>query len=545
MAVAMILSMAMPAIADDHTNHTITINENNSGHTYVAYQIFAGAVETGNNSDPVLSNIKWGSGIDWDAERGGLNFIQALQSINKNPDYHTLYASVATTAGDETAANIIAGAVADVLEKTPRPEHGLAFAKVANEYLTSVQGTSTYSNGKHTITGLADGYYLVKEINTQNLVGTTATAYLMTLVDDAEVTPKIGTVSIEHKVLDAAKNRYNVADHNIADSVRFEVTSRVPDMFHLYDTFAMDFVIDLGEYFEYDSSNAVAVTITSGSNTTDLADDKFTIDAPSGDDNILTVSISNLKDLGTTVLADYYVEVEYSAKLRDTEVLGNGTAADKGNVVTAHIEYTSAPYSTEKAKTVDAKAAVFTYQLKLFKKDGKQSGNVGLAGAEFILYRGEGNSIMYLVGDIDEGSEETTVTVTGWDANKENATSVTSPASGYIVFKGLDALVYHLEEIEAPEQYDAITTAMRFNISAALDDANYEVDALSVTAPGGIVEDGDIATGEVAVTVVNNPGNTLPSTGGMGTTLFYVIGSILVMGALVMLITKKRMAAEN
>ena len=140
--------------------------------------------------------------------------------------------------------------------------------------------------------------------------------------------------------------------------------------------------------------------------------------------------------------------------------------------------------------------------------------------------------------------------VTGWADTEETGSKLTSDANGLFKVIGLDDGTYHLKETKAPAGYNLLTNDITVVITAATTngqswtdgDAAKALTALSVTADGknGSVDDNK---GIGSITIANNKGATLPSTGGMGTTLFYVLGSILVLGAVVLLVSKKRMNA--
>ena len=130
-------------------------------------------------------------------------------------------------------------------------------------------------------------------------------------------------------------------------------------------------------------------------------------------------------------------------------------------------------------------------------------------------------------------------------------TTLTSGADGKFVIAGLDAGSYYLRETKAPAGYNLLKNDISVTITATLDKSenNPALTELKLsvkddkTGAEATESNGSVDTGIVATNVVNNSGTELPSTGGMGTTIFYVLGSILVIGAVVLLITKKRMSA--
>ena len=550
LAIAVMFSLAVPVMAEEHTNHVITIATNENGHTFEAYEIFDGEVQTSTGEDPVLVNVKWGAGIDWDNPVGGKTLLEALQSSSLNPHYYSKYTSIAGVDGTRTEDDV-AKDIAAALANTSTAEHGLAFAKLAGKYLTTEQGTSKkYKSGadvaddvtdfdEYRISPLTDGYYLVKEADATEFDGETATLYMMSLVDNATVYLKAGKVTVTNQVLEVNGNNYNALDFYIGDIILFEAAGKVPERFNQYDSFSMSFVISFGDKFYYEDSynSEITAEVVGGGTTKTVTPTSKSYDSGN---NTLTVSFDNIKALGATVLADYTLEVKYPAKLMDNAVPGNH--GGNGNEVSVHIVYTRDPYTNDTETTVEAEASVFTYQLDLFKKNGKVTGNEGLADAEFVIYRGDSSSPLFAKGTKStDANGNNVLTINEWVSGENNATKVTSPSNGHIIFKGLDNAIYHLRETAAPNTFNKLEEDVRVNVQAVINQDNRTVASISVNQGGGASVDGDADKGTVNTTVVNQPGQTLPSTGGIGTTIFYVVGGILVAGAAVLLITRKRM----
>ena len=125
---------------------------------------------------------------------------------------------------------------------------------------------------------------------------------------------------------------------------------------------------------------------------------------------------------------------------------------------------------------------------------------------------------------------------------------MTTNSEGLIKVAGLDDGIYYIHEIQPLSGYNSIEDV---TVVISADTSNgqngqgevTELTKIDVTANGESAES-EKTTGVGTVTIENNQGSTLPSTGGMGTTIFYVVGSILVLGAAILLITKKRMSAR-
>ena len=186
-----------------------------------------------------------------------------------------------------------------------------------------------------------------------------------------------------------------------------------------------------------------------------------------------------------------------------------------------------------------------------------------LEGAEFVLFNGGHTRVAHIengtfVGwvNLPDGYNNGNYEEIPYEVWEEfNATTnviMTSTAEGVFGVSGLDDGTLHLLEIKAPNGYNLLEHDLEIVIDAAT--ANGQtwdgipanaLTALTIKVDGGNAENGNAETGDVALTVRNNQGSTLPETGGMGTILFYVIGGLLVVGAGILLVVRFRMRASN
>ena len=505
LVLVMALSLAVTAFADELTTYSITINNSTAGHTYEAYQIFTGDLATNEAGNKVLSNIVWGSGV---SEAGQ------------------------TALGD-------AAAKAETLKTEADAK---AFAKAVAPYLTTAAGSAnTVTDGKYVISGLAAGYYLVKDQD-GSLTGDADayTEYIIKVVSDTTATPKSSVPTVEKKVKDTndstgvTSDWQDSADYDIGDSIPFQLKATLANNVSSYTTYKVVFHDTLSKGLTYNNDAKVYIdgTETNG----------FTVTATVNADGTttLTVSCDDVKALGAGNSS--VITVEYTAKLNENAVLGSA-----GNPNKVYLEYSNNPNKSESGenhetgKTPEDTVIVFTYQTIINKVDSE---NKPLTGAAFKLEK--------LIKGKD-GAADTWTTVKEFTVD-ETTTSFT--------FSGLDDGQYKLTETKTPAGYNTIDPIYFVieathdetadaptlkTLNAYLTDANGNKqtemkDGESVNIDLGTV---DLTAGSITTTVVNKSGSELPSTGGIGTTIFYVLGGVLVLAAVVLLVTKKRMSGAE
>ena len=504
LALVMVLSLAVTAFADEPTTYSITINNSTAGHTYEAYQIFTGDLATNEAGNKVLSNIVWGSGV---SEAGQ------------------------TALGD-------AAAKAETLKTEADAK---AFAKAVAPYLATAAGSAnTVTDGKYVISGLAAGYYLVKDQD-GSLTGDndSYTEYIIQVVGNVTATPKSDVPEVEKKVKDTndstgvTSDWQDSADYDIGDSVPFQLKATLADNVSSYTTYKVVFHDTLSKGLTYNKDAKVYIDGTETN--------RFTVTATVNADGTttLTVSCDDVKDLGAGNSS--VITVEYTAKLNENAVLGSA-----GNPNEVYLEYSNNPNKSENGnnetgETPKDVVIVFTYKTIINKVDSE---NAPLTGAAFKLEK-------LIKGE--DGAADT------WTTVKEFAVDGTTTS---FTFSGLDDGQYKLTETKTPVGYNTIDPIYFVieathgetadvptlkTLNAYLTDANGNKqtemkDGESVNIDLGTV---DLTAGSITTTVVNKSGSELPSTGGIGTTIFYVLGGVLVLAAVVLLVTKKRMSTKG
>lgn len=548
----MVLSLTVPALAaDDHTNHTITITEGDTGHIFEAYQIFSGKVAVV-DGDSILTDPEWGTSVDttktvnWGTidDPKELTLLQALADSAVNPSYYNLYTAAAT-----------AKEVTDILSTSPNntTAHAMEFATIIGEYLKEAPvssanepvalGTNPETYG-YVIEGLSDGYYLVKEKDGNDVSPATHTSYILQLVDDVTVNVKAGDVTVDKKIVDGS-SQVTAADYSIGDTVTFKLEGRLPANYVRFYTYEYAFVDTLSEGLTY--AGNVRVQFDNDGNVVDVDPSQYVVslqdpaaDADLVSDNLPTgattfyITFPDLKATGAagtnyTVNRDTKIIVYYDAVVNVNAEIGN-----PGNPNEVYIEFDNDPYNEGKGKTEKKEVTVFTFELDVTKVDGKDATAI-MAGVEFQLYREHAGKQQWVKLDADGK-------VIGWADKQEDGSVITVDEDNKVEVIGLEASEYTLVETNSLPGYNKIAP-ITFNIEKTLDLTQQVVTALRLVIDGQPEVPGDTTTGIVAMEVENNPGNTLPETGGMGTTLFYVFGTIMVAAAIVLLVTKKRMAA--
>ena len=501
LALVMALSLAVTAFADESTTYSITINNSTAGHTYEAYQIFTGDLATNEAGNKVLSNIVWGSGV---SEAGQ------------------------TALGD-------AAAKAETLKTEADAK---AFAKAVAPYLTTAAGSAnTVTDGKYVISGLAAGYYLVKDQD-GSLTGDndSYTEYIIQVVGNVTATPKSDVPEVQKKVkdindsTDTTKTDWqDSADYDIGDSIPFQLKATLADNVSSYTTYKVVFHDTLSKGLTYNNDAKVYIDGTETN--------RFTVTATVNADGTttLTVSCDDVKALGAGNSS--VITVEYTAKLNENAVLGS-----VGNPNEVYLEYSNNPNKSEEGnnetgETPKDVVIVFTYKTIINKVDSETKPLTGAAFKLEKLIKGE------------DGAADT------WTTVKEFAVDGTTTS---FTFSGLDDGQYKLTETKTPVGYNTIDPIYFVieathgetadvptlkTLNAYLTDANGNKqtemkDGESVNIDLGTV---DLTAGSITTTVVNKSGSELPSTGGIGTTIFYVLGGVLVLAAVVLLVTKKRM----
>ena len=479
-AFALVLAMAVPAWADGANQYTISVPAG-SNHTYQVYQIFTGDY----SSDGKLSNIKWGKNSNSRGDGVGIGEKVDENVLNQ-------LAAVASKSDEDKLA---------VIEQ---------YANLSENGMDTVSASKPIQ--------VAAGYYLFKDTTT----GISGNTYIAEVVGNVLIKAKNSHVpGFEKKLKDKNDTTDNdfggwqdVADHDIGDEIPFKLEGTVPADYDAEYT---------SYYFAFHDEEEAGLTFNPKSVKVSVDGDEITtgfeVKTSTNDGCSFEVVFSDLKKI-SAVHAGSKIRVEYTSTLNPNAVIGGD-----GNLNKAQLEYSNNPRDTSsKDKTVWDNVVVFTYQVVVNKYANSVGENNKLKGAEFTLSKKlkDGTTKDIAVAKSEDGVQ--------------------------FIFKGLDDGEYTLTETVTPEGYNTIEP-ITFTVTAThgteWDGEGVRGDLITAftgnAASGEITFTPDKGTGALTTNVINKSGTVLPSTGGMGTTVFYVVGGGLMAVAVVLLVTKKRM----
>lgn len=492
LAVAMVCAMAIPAFAagEDATagattgEGKITIDNVVTGHTYTIYRILNLEYHADTKAYRYTANSDWADFVEAQHEYlvvdAKTKAVTWAESKNKTTDIQDF----ANAAGSYAKAKSV-------------PAVNSIEASETSHHSTSI----TFEN-------LPLGWYLV--------------------VSDLNNGAICSIDTTDPNVVIKEKNSDSTFDKHILEGTEFKTANNagIGDVVN----FQIDIVVNDGQPKGYVVHDKMSEGLTFNSSTVKV----FLLRHSNPDDSgTLTTGytlVTNPDDSCTfevkfddgTLKPNDAVTISYTATVNNKAVI-----AGSGNTNEAHLQYNDKTTVTHTTTTY-----VWGMGVRKFANLGTGKEDTPLAEAEFQLYKKDGETQKYAMF-IETGVNTSIYKLTGWTTNKADAIKVKTPANGNIKFEGLDAGTYYLEETTAPTGYNKLTAPITVVIESILPTkggaVSYTVKANNVEAPDYIVR------------VENKAGTELPSTGGIGTTIFYVVGGGLMVAAAILLITKKRM----
>ena len=493
LALVMVFALATTAFAQDVTgtagNGSITISNAAKGETYTIYKLFNATVheDEDGNSIAYTGTVPDSLNTYFTADKNG--YISATPAAKEGENMSD---------GLKTALK--------------------AWTKTATKTAFAESDGSALN-----FKGLAYGYYVVTTTQGNQVISVDSTMPNVTIVDKNSSTPKDLSKT-------ASSNDVSIGD-TVTYTVRFKTSN--------YDGAGTD----AKEIVSYTIEDTLP-DFLSGVNVTSIIVDNDGDNTSTDDQFNVTAQFTNKK-----IVIDWYNEAENKFLYNNgatVTIIYTAVVTDKadidgaGNTNKVTVTWTTKDGDAPGPDKVETKETIFTYAIALKKVNNKGK---ALSGAvfQFPFY-------VQSTADTKDGA----YIYAGTTAAEGLTNQITTPASGVIVVKGVKSGSYEITEFKAPDGYNKLaspvtveavkTSETSTHTTVYLDKDGNKV-AESATATEVKVDIGTIAA--TAVVVLNKAGAVLPSTGGMGTTVFYVLGAVLVVGAGVLLVTKKRMSDAN
>ena len=510
LALALALIMVL-GLATTVSAATANVTVEKTGHTYEAYQILTGTQAA---TETALGNVAWGTGM-------AANSAAFLAELKAN-----------ATVGETFATAVDAQTFAEAMAKlTSNSEGAKIVAAIADKHKVAGSGIELKVGDNP----LDDGYYLI--VDTTNLSGQddSKNASLLQVTRDITIADKSAKPEVDKQVHDEeadAEDKHTngwgeTADHAMNETFQFKLIATLPaDVdFAAYETYKVVFTDTMSAGVTFES--IASVTVDGVTLTANDYDCTATAGQAGGFWKLTIEDITAFT--GVNLVDGATVEVIYNAHLNENAVIGD----DDANKNTVYLEYSNNPNvggENDLGKTTEDTVWVFTYKMDNNKVDGNDQ---PLSGAGFKLYSDAGCTTEIPV-IFDESLDAYRLTKEG-ETGEEMFSAGTNAVFNIV---GLDVGTYYLKETTTPAGYNTCP------VVTVVITATHAEAASETTATTEIVMTQD-GTKTSANEIVNQAGTVLPETGGIGTTIFYIVGGMLAVAAVVLLVTKKRMASAE
>ena len=539
LVVLMAAMMIVPAFAANITPHIITITNTDSSvkHIYDAYEVFMGRLDA---TETEMANIEWGTGVDG----AGL-----LAELNTMADFASC-----------TDAYEVAQVVAGYADNSAKLDE---FATVVGKHLATRAGTSeAYNQSPYYIAVVGDGYYFIKDRNdTVTANGESYSKYMLNVVKNVSIEAKDDTLVPDKKIVNPDSSLTSANAASIGDLVTFQTKIKIPNM-NGYD----NYIFTMNDTLCAGLCNPEVVSVTIGSDTAVL-DEDYTVAIVANQDGTTTMTI-NYPNIIDYKGQSGYVTVNYRATVDTDAEIGS-----TGNPNTVNYTYSNNPNDASSTGTTPNSTTItYTTKVLIEKVDGSDN-TKKLADATFELAGAALNTVITSgiryepTGYVAQAGETiqqgtfyelnngtftdvaptaatashyasttatfvpvkfTTATTAGQDVVYEAITGQVGQAE----FSGINAGQYTLTETLAPDGYNLLDEPINFTISW---DATNGFSISSTNATFVTNQDGTFS-----ITIENFGGTPLPHTGGIGTTIFYIVGAVLVVGSAIVIVAMSR-----